>query len=46
MENIMELSEIINQKVYNLSDIDFAQRCKIDLDQKEVNLPFTCLHEL
>ena len=36
MENIMELSEIINQKVYNLSDIDFAQRCKIDLDQNGV----------
>ena len=36
MENIMELSEIINQKVYNLLDIDFAQKCKKDLDQNGV----------
>ena len=36
MENIMELSEIINQKVYNLLDTDFAQKCKIDLDQNGV----------
>ena len=36
MENIMELSEIINQKVYNLLDSDFVQKCKIDLDQNGV----------
>ena len=36
MENIMELSEIINQKVYNLLDTDFVQKCKIDLDQNGV----------
>mgnify|MGYP003326933965 CR=1 FL=1 len=36
MENIMELSEIINQKVYNLLDADFARKCKRDLDQNGV----------
>jgi hypothetical protein len=36
MENIMDLSEIINQKVYNLLDTDFVQKCKIDLDQNGV----------
>ena len=32
----MEFSEIINQKVYNLLDTDFAQKCKKDLDQNGV----------
>ena len=36
MENTIELSEIINQKVYNLLDTDFVQKCKIDLDQNGV----------
>ena len=36
MANIMELSEIINHKVYNLLDTDFARKCKSDLDQNGV----------
>lgn len=36
MENIMELDQIIDQKVYNLLDTDFVQKCKKDLDQNGV----------
>ncbi len=36
LENIMKLSEIINQRVYNLLDTDFVHKCKKDLDQNGV----------
>ena len=36
MVKTRELAEIINKQIYDLSDADFAQQCKRELDEKGV----------